>query len=457
MSIAYPDLRTFLAEIRRDLPEWLLTVSEEVSLDYTATALALALDQQDQYPILFFERLKGYQTRLVANLFASRAVLAHSIGARQETFIEQFGQKLDSLVPAQVVESGPVQEVVWEGAAVDLSRLPIPRHFLQDAGPYITAGMLATRDPDSDVGNLAYARLQVKGQRRLGASLHSRQHTWDYLRRAERQGKNLPVAVVIGAHPAVMLAAAAKLGIDQDEYDLAGALLDQPLPLCRARTVDIFVPAQAEIVIEGHILAAVHETEGPFGEYTGYVTGRSTHNVLEVTAITMRRNPIFVDIIPGHSAEHLTLGRVCKEAWVHKRMKEALPFFVDFHYPNTGTHFHCYIRIDKSAEGQAQQAAQLLVGLDHYVKLVIVVDKDIDPRDEDEVLWALATRMQADHDLTILSHTLCNRLDPSSHDGLGAKLLIDATKHSNFEAERVLLPDEARRLAEALLVRRQSL
>ena len=142
--------------------------------------------------------------------------------------------------------------------------------------------------------------------------------------------------MVIGAHPAVMLAGAAKLGIGEDEYDLAGALLGQSLPICRCKTVDVMVPAHAEIVIEGRLLANVHETEGPFGEYTGYVTGRSTHNVLEVTAITMRRDAIFVDIVPGNSTEHLSLGRVCKEAWVHKRMREALPFFVDFHYPQLG-------------------------------------------------------------------------------------------------------------------------
>ena len=311
--------------------------------------------------------------------------------------------------------------------------------------------MIAARDPDTGVNNLAYVRLQVTGPQRLGASLHSRQHTWDYLRRAELKGQDLEVAVVIGAHPAVMLAGAAKLGIGEDEYDLAGALLGQPLPICRCRTVDVMVPAHAEIVIEGRLLAGVHETEGPFGEYTGYVTGRSTHNVLEVTAITMRRDAIFVDIVPGNSTEHLSLGRVCKEAWVHKRMREALPFFVDFHYPSSGTHFHCYVRIDKSAEGQAQQAAQLLVGLDHYVKLVVVVDTDIDPADENAVMWALATRMQADRDTTILTHSMCNRLDPSSDDGLGAKLLIDATRPRGFDAEPVHLPAEARRLAEALL------
>ncbi|HEX9118620.1 MAG TPA: UbiD family decarboxylase, partial [Anaerolineae bacterium] len=301
--------------------------------------------------------------------------------------------------------------------------------------------------------NLAYVRLQVKGPRKLGASLHSRQHTWDYLRRAEQRGQDLPVAVVIGAHPAVMLAAAAKLGIDQDEYDLAGALLGRPLPVCRCQTVDVSVPANAEIVIEGRLLANVHETEGPFGEYTGYVTGRSTHNVLEVSAITMRRDPIFVDIVPGNSTEHLSLGRVAKEAWLQRRMREALPFFVDFHFPSSGTHFHCFVRIEKTAEGQAQQAAQLLVGLDHYVKLVVVVDKDIDPADESAVMWAMATRMQADRDLTILPHTICNRLDPSSDDGLGAKLLIDATRPRGFEAQPVRLPAEAVQFAEALLAR----
>ena len=183
------------------------------------------------------------------------------------------------------------------------------------------------------------------------------------------------------------------------------------------------------------------------------MTGRSTHNVVEVSAITMRRDAIFVDVIPGNSAEHLILGRAAKEAWVHKRMAEALPFFVDFHYPSSGTHFHCFVRIDKSAEGQAQQAAQLLVGLDHYVKLVVVVDKDIDPSDEAAVMWALATRMQADRDVTVLTHCMCNKLDPSSEDGVGAKLLIDATRKPGFEAQPVRLPETARLLAADIIAR----
>lgn len=448
-----PDLRTFLENLRCRFPQQLLVVDEPVPVDYTSTALALELEKRGQYPVLLFEHLAGSSMRMVANLFASREVLAFSVGTSPEHFNTHLGKALSHLLPSCHVETGPVHEVVWEGEAADLTRLPVPVHFSGDAGPYITAGMVAARDPDTGAGNLAYARLQVKGPRRMGASLHSRQHLWEYHRRAALAGRDLPVAVVIGAHPAVMVAAAAKMGIEEDEYDLAGALLQQPFELVRARTVDVDVPANAEIVIEGYLLAAENEIEGPFGEYTGYMTGRSTNNVLQVTAITMRRDPIFVDIIPGNSTEHLTLGRASKEAWVYTRMREALPFFMDFHYPASGTHFHCYLRIDKTAEGQARQAAELLMGLDHYVKLVIVVDKDIDPTREPDVLWAMATRMQADRDVGILSGLMCNQLDPSSQNGVGAKMIVDATRPLEDNFKRVTLPPDVEQNARDLLSR----
>lgn len=448
-----PDLRSFLQELARDMPDRILTISEPVPVDYTSTALSLTLEKRGLTPVIVLERLDGYDFRLVANICASRATMAYSVGATAETFHDRLGACLDRLLEAERVSGGPVHDVVWEGEDADLTRLPIPRHFAQDAGAYVTAGMIAAHDPDTGVGNLAYARLQVKGPRRMGASLHSRQHLWDYMRRAEQAGQDLPVAVVIGAHPALMIAAAAKMGMDQDEYDLAGALLDRAVQLCKARTVDVWVPANAEIVIEGRLLAGCREPEGPFAEYTGYVTGRSTNNVLDVTAITMRRDAIYVDIVPGNSSEHLTLGRASKEAWVRKRLTEALPFFVDFHYPASGTHFHCYARIDKTAEGQARQLAQLLFGLDHYLKLIVVVDRDINPHDEHEVWWAVATRMQADRDVFIVADTICNRLDPSSVDGLGAKMMLDATEPLDARGERATVPASDLAYAERLLDR----
>jgi len=446
-----PDLRSFLEQVRHTEPEQILEISQEVPLDYTATALALELDKQNQTPILFFDKIKDHDFRLVANICASRDRLSKSINTDTNNFYKKFAKSLRNLIEAEIIDSGPVQEIVLQGDKIDLAKLPIPRHFSQDARAYITSGMLAAQDPDTGVRNLSYIRLQTKGPNRMGASLHSRQHQWDYMRRAEIKGQDLEVAVVIGAHPAVMLAGAAKMGIDEDEYDLAGALLNQSIPICKGKTVDVYVPANAEIVIEGKLLADIHEPEGPFGEYTGYVTGRSTENVLEVTAITMRKDAIFVDIIPGNSTEHLILGRIAKEAWVHERMKEALPFYLDFHYPSSGTHYHCYVRIDRSSEGQAKQAAQLLVALDHYVKFVVVVDKDIDPSDQDAVLWAMATRMQADKDVDIIKNSMCNHLDPSSDKGVGAKLLVDATMPSNFTAEKVKISDDMHELVKKLL------
>lgn len=451
--MSYPDLRDFLDRLRIDLPEDLLEIPEEVPLDYTSTALTSLLEKDGRSPVLLFDRLRGFPGRLAANLFASRRVMAYSLGIDEFALNVHLGACLDALLPVERVQSGPVQEVVLLGDQADITRLPIPRHFAGDAGAYVTAGMVAARDPDTGVNNLAYARLQVKDACRMGASVHSRQHLWDYHRRAELAGKDLPVAVVIGAHPAVMIAAAAKMGIEQDEYELAGALLGRPLPLCRAKTVDVEVPANAEIVIEGRLLAGAREKEGPFGEYTGYMTGRSTNNVLEVSAVTYRQDPVFVDIVPGNSAEHLNLGRVSKEAWVYKRMKEALPFFKDFYYPSSGTHFHCYLRIEKTAEGQAAQAAALLMGLDHYVKLVVVVDLDIDPSNEAEVWWAVATRFQADRDLNVLSGVMGNRLDPSSADGLVAKMVLDTTSPLGEGVQRVSLPPEAEVAAKELLAK----
>ena len=449
--VEQPDLRTFIADLKKNHPELLLTFDEVVPVDYTTTAVGMELERRGREAAILFNNIKGFENPVIANICASIDLMAAGVGKKGSEFRAYLSRCLDELIPAQKVDDLPVQEIILEGDAADLTRLPIPYHFAGDAGPYITAGMVAAQDPEREVNNLAYARLQVKGPRRMGISLHSRQHLWDYHRRAAEQGKDLPAAIVVGAHPSVVIAAAAKMGRDEDEYDFAGALMGQPLQIGRAHSVNVWVPAFAEIVIEGHILGSEEETEGPFGEYTGYLTGRSTNNVFTVSAITMRKKAIYTDIIPGNSNEHLTLGRIVKEAWVHNRMQEALPFFIDFHYPNSGTHYHCYVRIEKHGEGYAKQAAELLLGLDHYVKLVIVVDEDIDPTNEREVMWAVATRMQADRDVSIINNVMCNKLDPSSTDGVSAKMIIDATKSTSDCSRKVSLPPEAEALAKQLL------
>ncbi|MDP6617812.1 MAG: UbiD family decarboxylase, partial [Nitrospinota bacterium] len=213
------------------------------------------------------------------------------------------------------------------------------------------------------------------------------------------------------------------------------------------KTLDLQVPANAEIVVEGEILPNVREPEGPFNEYTGYTTARSTENVFQVKAVTRRRDAWYLDVIPGYSSEHLMLSRVAKEARVFHRLQEMVPTAKALNCPKSGTLFHAYLSMKKTAEGMPRHALMLLMGLDHYIKLAVVVDEDVDVFNEEEVLWAIATRMRADRDVFIIPNDFQNRLDPTAADGTTGKMGIDATAPLDWDVERVLMPGDI--LAEA--------
>jgi 2,5-furandicarboxylate decarboxylase 1 len=443
-----PSLRSFLAE----LPESeILRISEPMELDYVPTALVLELERRRQTPVVIIEQPRDYDIPVVANLFASRDRIARMAGAAAGGFNDAWTRALANMIPPMVTDRGAVQEIVIEANTLDAGKLPISRHFAKDAGRYIGSGILICKDPDTGVRNMSYQRLQLKARNRFGASLHSRGHIWEHLQRCAARGRDLEVAVVIGVYPAINLAAGAKVASEVDELDLAGALIGAPVELVKCRTIDVEVPAQAEFVLEGKILGQVNEDEGPYGEYTGYSTDRSTRNVFVVSAITSRKDPIYHDIIPGYSAEHLLLGRAAKEAHVFTRLKEMVPTLKALNFPKSGTHFHGYMSMKKLAEGQPRHALMLLLGLDPYLKLVIAVDEDVDVFDEEEVLWALATRFQADTDMFMVANAFCNRLDPSSRDGMSAKLALDATAPLQWDVERAALPPDAVRRAAELL------
>lgn len=443
-----PSLRTWLATV----PESdVLRIAEPVDLDFNPSALVLELEKAGRAPVVILEQPIGFAGPVVTNVFGCRDRIAAMVGAAPGGFNEAWTRAQGRLTPALVVDSGPVHDVVLEGDAVDAGALPISRHFEKDAGRYIGSGILVCKDPDTGVRNLSYQRLQLKGPRRFGASLHSRGHIWEHLQRAKQLGRNLEVAVVIGVHPVINLAAAAKVAKDVDEFEVAGALLGRPVLLTKCKTIDVEVPAEAEYVIEGEILVDLQEDEGPYGEYTGYSTDRSTRNVFVVKAITSRAKPIFHDIIPGYAAEHLLLGRSAREAHVYLRLKEMVPGLNALNYPKSGTHFHAYMSMKQTAQGQARQALMLLLGLDPYLKLVVAVDDDVNVFDESEVLWALATRFQANKDMFMVPDAFCNRLDPSSHEGVSTKMALDATVPQDWTFERNAVPPPAMDWARRIL------
>ena len=437
------DLRSFLDFLRREHPEEILEIKDQVDLEYDMTTYVMELERQSKFPLLFFQDVKGYPYPVVVNTFASRRRIGYGIGLEEKELIVGWKARSAERIPPQIVEHAPVKEVICLGKEIDLNDYPIPVHFEIDGGRYITGGVAIAKDPDTGVGNLNFTRLQIHDPRTLGASMHSRGDLWDFARRQKEKGEPLEIAIAIGVHPAVSVAGATNLPITEDEMALAGALMGEGVPVVQAETVDLLVPAQAEMIIEGQILPNTFEDEGPLGEYTGYASSRSTRNVIQVTAITHRKDMIYQDIVPGASAEHLNLSKVSRIPRTFDAVKAVFPNVVDINYPMSGTHFHCYVSLDQTIEGQARQVMMLIFGLDPYIKHIIVVDGDVDVYDEKQVLWALATRFQADRDLFVVSGLPANLLDPSMEGKVGAKMGLDATMSLESPAVPIQISQES--------------
>jgi UbiD family decarboxylase len=334
---------------------------------------------------------------------------------------------------------------VQRGADVDLGSLPIPAYFPGDAGRYLTAGMLVARDPETGVETEGYHRFQVKGRTRMGVSLHSRRRMFEYQRRAEAKRQPLPCAVVLGLHPLVSMGSLSYPPPDVGKFEVIGGLFGEPMQVAPCLTADLNVPATAEIVIEGEILPGVREPEGPFGEFTGYFSRRSTEHVFEARAITMRERPWFQSIASGRAGDHITTLGLIREAEITNALSRVIPNVTGVHVPLSGaSSFTVYVSIKQGRPGEAKHVIPIVLGVDHYLKLVIVVDEDVDVFDESDVMWAVATRMQADRDLVVVSGSLGAMLDPSADErGVTAKLGIDATRpfDAPFAEKLVMAPD----------------
>lgn len=428
-----------MRDLKEQHPEEFVEIDEPVSTEYEVTAYWQMYSRLGN-PVLFFRKVRGYDMPVVANVFGSRRRVARVIGADEEGFYDKWCEKLRRVVEPEVVNDGSVKEVRQAGDEVDLTSFPIQKFFKEDAGRYITSGVVVANHPETGVVNLSFARMQLKGNNKLGVSLHSRGYLWSYFQEAVRRKVPwLEVAVVIGCHPAIYLAAASRRA---DEYRMAGSLADEPVKLVKCETKEIYVPANAEIVLEGRILTDVNEDEGPFSEYTGYLTGRSTRNILIVDCITHRRDAIFQTIIPSNSSEHLTLGGLPMQANYYARLKESIPQVHNVSFPVWGTHFVAIVSVDKAGkEGLQMRAALSLIGENPYIKYVILVDKDVNVFDEQEVLWALATRSQPHKSITILPLSDGSLLDPSQEQpGLTSRAVIDATRPVHWAEQRVSLP-----------------
>ncbi|MBI3000538.1 MAG: UbiD family decarboxylase [Deltaproteobacteria bacterium] len=437
------DLRGFIAELEEKSPEDVARVKKLVSPRYEMSAILTHLERKKRLPLLFFENVQGGRAPVAINVMASRRLMAMAMETKSEDLARKFLERQANVIPPLEMSDGPVQEAIRAGDDVDLAELPMLTHYDVNAAPYITAGIVVAQDPDTGVRNTSYNRLMMGGKRELRIFMAIGRHLWTLHNKMERRDQPLPVAIVIGVHPLFALGAQAFTPADEDEYAVIGGMMNEPLRLVKAKTVPLLVPADAELVVEGRMLPHVRREEGPFGEFTGHAVEKDDRQVIEVTAVTHRKNYIFQDIHAGYT-EHKLMGAVPREAALLKAVRNSVPTVKDVCMPVSGNcRFHAYISIAKRTPGQAKNAICAAIASDMLLKHVVVVDDDIDVFDEEAVLWAVSNRFQADRGLVVIANAQGSELDPTAgRDGVNAKMGIDATKPLSGFPPPLRVPDE---------------
>jgi len=451
------DLHAFVDAYQSEYPEDVLSIDEPVSSVEDVTSVVWELAAAGHSEMLRFGDVEGVGHEVVTNVFASRSRVARVLGVEEAALHDEFQNRATNLMAPRVVGDGPILDDVQEGAGVDLGTVPMLTHFANDRAPYITSGIIIADGADG-IGNLSYHRAMVHSPSELATSLHSRGDLWRLLQAAGKRSEPLRVAMVLGGHPLFMLAASARVPMAVDERHVAGGLFGTPLEVIKTPHYGIEVPATADYVLEGVIDAGDQVEEGPFGEFTGYASDRSTNNLFRVEAVLRRNDPVLLDVVGGNSAEHLNLARIPRESEMADKIKARFPGVVSLHYPNSGTHFHCYVKVKARRAGEARQIMLGLLGWDPYLKTVVAVDEDVDVTDDGAVLWALATHFQPADDLFVVDGLPGSPLDPSSSmTGTTSRMALDATRGPDFDGVRIDFSEEsmsrARKIIENLSTR----
>jgi 4-hydroxy-3-polyprenylbenzoate decarboxylase len=476
--MAYRSLREFIK--RLEAAGELARVAEPVSTVLEMTEIQRRLLASGGPAVIFEKpiRADGQVAAMpaMANLFGTvkRVAMGVTLQGRERTTaaeLREVGQLLaylrspepprglkdafDMLPLAQTVmgmrpnvrkSRGKCQEVVLKGDAIDLTQLPIQTCWPGDAGPLITWPLVVTKGPSQareDDFNLGVYRMQLLGKDRTIMRWLAHRGGAQHYGRWKKAGARepLPACVVLGADPGLILAAVTPVPDTLSEYQFAGLLRGAKVELVPAKTVPLLVPAEAEIVIEGHVLLDEYADEGPFGDHTGYYNSVERFPVFQATAVTMRKDPIYLTTFTGRPPdEPSVLGEALNEVFV-PLLRQQFPEIVDFWLPPEGCSYRiAVVSMKKAYAGHAKRVMMAVWSYLRqftYTKWVIVVDDDIDARDWKDVMWAISTRMDPARDLTIVDNTPIDYLDfASPQSGLGSKVGLDATNKWPGETHR---------------------
>jgi anhydromevalonate phosphate decarboxylase len=416
-------LRTYLKQLTESGD--LLSITEPISRIYEAAGVLKKLEPR---PVLF-DKVKESKFPVVGNLLCSKAAFASYFSVQVKEIIPILIKAIEERQPCPVVKVAPCQEVVIDEP--DLDDLPILRHCALDGGNYISSGVFIIRHP-SYGQNLDFHRAMQFSKTELAIRVVKGRHFDRYL---EEQG-SLDVAVCIGVPPQVLVAAATSVEMGIDELEIANALssscLDEPLKLVHAKTVDLFIPAEAEFVLEGTVYGDRRHVEGPFVDLTGTYDIVRNEPVLMVNTITHRKDAIWHALLPG-GLEHKLLMSMPREPTIYKKVNEVVKCLDVNVSPGGSSWLHAIVQIDKKSEEDGRKAIQAAFAGHRSCKHVFVVDKDIDIYNPLEVEWAMATRFQGETSLVMRPKEPGSSLDPSSTRGeagthLTTKLGFDLTK-----------------------------
>jgi 4-hydroxy-3-polyprenylbenzoate decarboxylase len=445
----FRDITSFIDELarRKDLAR----ITEPLSPNLEISALIDRVSKSPGGgPALLFERPAGSDIPVAANLYGSMSRICLALGVSDlnelsreieelttppmpKGFMDALKlmplvNRLTDLMP-KTVKDASCQEVVSTDAGLD--SLPILKTWPDDGGPYITLPLVFTRDPETGMRNIGVYRMQVFDTRTTG--MHWQQHKGgaQHYRVAERLGKRLDVAVALGADPVLTYCATAPMPEGLDELMLAGVIGKERVELVKCRTIDLEVPANAQIVLEGYVEPGERRREGPFGDHTGFYSSPADFPVFHLTCITRRAKPVYVTTVVGiPPMEDFYLGKASERIFL-PLIRKTLPEIVDMHFPAAGI-FHnlVLVSIDKRYPGHARKIMSAFWGLGQlmFSKCIVVVDKDVNVQDEAEVAWITGTHVDPSRDIAIVTGPVDDLDEAAVSPAFGGKMGIDATR-----------------------------
>lgn len=473
----FVDVNAFIAELdrRKDLARIAAPVDPHLEM---AAVVDRACKAPAGGPALLFEQPSGHQMPVAANLYGSMARICLALGVEKlDDLADEIEElttppmprgfmdalklmplvnRLTDLMP-KTVKDAPCQEVVRMDGGLD--ELPVLTTWPEDGGPFITLPLVITKDPETGMRNIGTYRMQVFDRRTTGMHWQRHKGGAQHHRVAERLGKRLEVAVALGADPVLQYSSTAPMPEGLDELMLAGVISKRRVELVKCRTVDLEVPAHAQVVLEGYVEPGERRREGPFGDHTGLYSLADDFPVFHLQCITMRRKPVYVTTVVGRPPmEDVYLGKASERIFL-PLIRKTLPEIVDMAFPPAGI-FHniVIVSIDKRYPGHARKIMSAFWGLGQlmFSKCIIVVDKDVNAQDFDEVAWVVGTHVDPARDIEITRGPVDDLDDAAMFQSFGGKMGIDATRKGPSEGVtrpfpgRLITTEQARRRADEI-------